>query len=441
MTTTPRKATLNLDLNEAYVPVVLDFAEGCTKAFNLTDGDAARVRLACEEVFSHLCSVAKTGSKVAIEARNEIYQMEIAFLFKADSFDPYAFNLTADVKPEEEQMDGIGLLIASRSVDRFSIRHSRFDGLSLVLTKGKTYPPYQDGSHKIPPLKGFIVRRPDSEMAKGFARTGVGHYDDLSFPPLFRTPARMVDMLSHGDYGALVATGTGTQGAEVGGGIVWRPVGKAMIEFYGPYVFDQSQREGMAQALVDGLLASIAKTDATGIFGRCTTPDLPGQYFEPLGAIEYGAGKDAARLTTFHYRQLKEDEGAHVWADPLLKPFLQEAYQRLFLPREIMETAFEGETVNPHSVVSVEFDRQRDSATLRPVWDGVDRARNIGGHVRMLKEEGLNSIFFELDLGSPWQAKMAPALYENGFTPVLLLPYAGQVDLVIFQHSDRDRRW
>lgn len=436
MTMMPLSATLSLDLNDAFMALVLDFGKGCARAFGLTEGDAARVRLACEEVFGYLCHAGKGGSEVTLEAKNTVYEMEIRFAFKGRFFDPYAFNLTATVRPEEGHTDNLGLLIASRSVDRFSIRHDGTSGVTLVLTKEKTYPPWQaDESKKALPLKEPVIRKPDSEAVKRFVRSGAAYYDALSFPPFFRSPARMLDMISQGDYHALVTTGTGTQGGEVGGGIIWRPVGKAMVEFYGPYVFNQPQHPDLAQALVDGFLGAIAKTNASGTFGRYTTADLPHGYFEPLGAISYCLDTGARQSSRFHYRQLKEDEGSHVWAHPQLKPFLIKAYHRLFLPRGIMDASFDGETQNPHSVLSVEFDRLRGSVTIRPVWDGADGTQNIAGHVGILKGEAVENIFFELDLGSPWQAKLAPALFKNGFMPELVLPYAGQADVVIFQHT------
>jgi hypothetical protein len=123
-----------------------------------------------------------------------------------------------------------------------------------------------------------------------------------------------------------------------------------------------------------------------------------------------------------------------VWAGEQLKPFLQAVYDRLYLPREIVSTIFEGEKLAPHSVFSVKFDRPLNSVTIRPVWDGEDQAENIAGHLKILQEEGLTNIFFYLDLGVSWQARLVPALFINSFRPVLLLPYAGHSDVVVFQH-------
>ncbi len=47
--------------------------------------------------------------------------------------------------------------------------------------------------------------------------------------------------------------------------------------------------------------------------------------------------------------------------------------------------------------------------------------------------EGLHNVFFVLDLSQAWQAAFAGALLPNGFEPCLILPYAGEGDLLVFQ--------
>jgi hypothetical protein len=429
-----RRASITLDLNSSFIPLILNFAEESAKAFGFTDSDVLRVRLASEEIFGYLCHTTKAGSEVTVEALNMLYHMEIRFTFKARSFDPYAFNLTALVMPDEGQTENLGLLIGSRSVDRFSIVQGQPDGLVLSLVKDKTYPPFLESERvQGTPLKGFVVKKPDDEMVKRFVHSGVSQYDETNFPPSFRLPGRMVDMITQGDYQLLVACGTGMQGGEVGGGIIWRFMGKAMIQFYGPYVFSQSLRIDIARALVDAFLSAVAKTDRSGAFGHCTTADLPREYFEPIGDIEYRLESGGKQMSSFFYRQLKEDTGSNVWAGEQLGPFLHTVYDRLYLPRRIVPAMFEGEKLAPHSVFSVKFDRPLNAATIRPVWDGEDHAKNIAGHVNILQEEGLTNIFFYLDLGVSWQAKLVPALFANSFRPVLLLPYAGHADVVVFQ--------
>lgn len=437
MNNTARKASLVLDLSPSFTPLILDFTENAAKAFGLTDSDAARVRLAGEEVFGYLCQTAKTGSEITVEALNNLYNIEIRFTFKARSFDPYAFNITASVSPEDGQMENLGLLIGSRSVDRFSIMHGQADGLILSLVKNKTYPSLPaEVCKQVIHLDGFSIIKPDDEMVKQFVRNGVCHCEITTFPPAFRIPARMADMVTHGDYHLLVACGTGIQAGDIGGGIVWHYVGKGMIQFYGPYIFDQPLHADIARMLVDSFLSVVAKTGRSGTFGHYTTPDLPPGYFEFLGQIMYRLEDGTDQVRQYFYRQLKEDTGSHVWASEQLEPFLDEMYSRLCLPRRITPASFEGEKRDSHSVFSVKFDRSRSSVNIKPVWDGEDCADNLAAHVRAFREEDLENIYFDLDLGISWQAKLIPVLFADGFKPVLLLPYAGHADIVIFQYGE-----
>ena len=71
--------------------------------------------------------------------------------------------------------------------------------------------------------------------------------------------------------------------------------------------------------------------------------------------------------------------------------------------------------------------------TLHPVWPGADMETNVAQHLKLLTQEGLRNIFFRVDLGQAWQADFAPALLQNGFLARLVLPYAGEGDLVVFQ--------
>jgi hypothetical protein len=118
-------------------------------------------------------------------------------------------------------------------------------------------------------------------------------------------------------------------------------------------------------------------------------------------------------------------------------PFLHARYDGLVLPREILTSIWEGERRDTHSALTVRFDRPAQIVRLRPAWDGEDAARNIADHVRVLTDEGFANIFFEMDLGRPWQCLMTPALLERGFAPALLLPNAGEGDVVVFQLRDQ----
>ncbi len=431
----PQKVSLKAELNEGFLPLVLAFAEETAKAFGLGSLESDKVRLAGEEIFLYLCRKAQPGQTIEIEARNGIYYLQMEFLFAPLMLDPHALNLTANVAPDEEGLENLGLLIASRSVDRFHIRQAPGNALALVLIKEKAYPEAAGEAPDAPPsLDALSFSSPDAAVLKRFARSVCRSYTEEFFPSPYRYPAKLADMVGGGEYRAVTATGTGKQAWQIGGGLLWRAVGKGMIEFFGPYIFDGHRSREIATGLIDHLLGQVAKGDATFVATSHGTPELPRDYFEVLGEIELRLPDGGVRPSPFFYRQLNEDAGCQVWAHPELTPFLRARYDRLFLPREILPIAWEGEKRDPHSAFTVQFDRPQRTARLWPVWDGEDAAAILADHIRVLSAEGLINIFVEIDLGRPWQGLLTPPLLRTGFVPALLMPNAGQGDIVVFQY-------
>jgi hypothetical protein len=444
MSLSGRGISLKTLLDEAFLPVALSFTEKSVRAFGFGAAEADRIRLASEEIFLYLCQIAK-DRPCEIEVSNGVYCVKARFLFDAVAFDPYALNFTARITPDEQGFKSLGLLIASRSVDQFYIQHGLNEGIGFVLIKEKNYTDVADEAPADTPvaLEDFTISTPDNATIKRFVRKVCNGYEEIYFPSRYRYPAKVADMAASGDYHLLVATGRGRvaapaggawrAGQEIGGGLLWRRVGRGMIEFFGPYIFDTMQKKEIAAGLADHFLGQVAKTNATFAATSYATSDLPAGYFETLGDIEFRLPGKGVRQCPFFYRQLHEDMGSQVWSHPDLVPFLRSRYDHLVLPREILTSKWEGERRNAHSVLTVRFDRPASTARLRPAWDGEDAAQNIVDHVTVLTNEGFANIFFDLDLGQSWQCFMTQVLLENGFAPALLLPDAGEGDIVVFQ--------
>ncbi len=428
-----RRFSLHAGLNLGYVRLVTTFVEESARAFGLQSEDAMKLTLAAEEIFAYLCRAGRADGGLAVEAADGNYYVQITFLFQDPEFDPRGFNLTAHVSLEDaEGLEEMGLLIASRTVDRFHIAGNPRQGLELVLTQEKSYPAIDD--LKVPeirPMERFSIKTPDTEGLKLFSRLTAACYPDDRCLPAFRFPGKIADMISSGEYGAAVAV---SPEGQIGGGIFWHWVGDKTVESFGPYLFNQPASLGLAQALFDSCLERIAKTEAIGLIHRCSATALPEGYFESLGSVDVVRPDGATESRPVCYRQLNEDLGCRVWVHPDLEGFLRSEYRRLFLARDMQITRYEGERRPAHSVFAPRFDRANGRITLQPVWDGRDVADNLAQHVRILKAEGLPNIFFELDLAFAWHANLTPALLASDFRPRLVLPYGGEADVVVFQY-------
>jgi anti-sigma regulatory factor (Ser/Thr protein kinase) len=427
------QVSLNVYPRLEFLPIATSFVEKASTAFGLAATEALALTLATEEVFTYLCGAAAVDTEVLISCRGHGYYVEEEIAFKAQEFDMRAFNLTSASSFENEGCAReTGLLIASRMVDLFRFTESG-QRLCLTLVKEKAYPPFSGESILLTkPLKEYTVRAPEPEELKALVSLTNSHYQHHLIPSSFSYPGKVVDMVAAGDYHAAVAVDA--RGV-IGGGLVWRRESPKMVEFYGPYLFAQPPESAMAEALMDACLHDLARTDTLGLISRHPTPDIPVNYFEPLGSVAFLQVDGTLLEVTACYRHLEEDLGSAVWADPRLEPFLTREYRRLAFAREIRTVEDAGESSWPFSVLSAEFDRSQARVTLRPVWWGRDSGETVACHVETLRREGLPCLLFEMDLGKAWQTRFSPALLDNGFEPRLVIPYGGTGDIVVFEHT------
>lgn len=425
------RVSIRLPVALPHLPALRTFLEESARAFGFPPQDGFRMALAGEEIFSHLCSLDAEGGRIEVEIERGGPQLRADFLFRGEHFDPWAFNIGARITLEDEaSLDGLGLLMASRAVDHFSI-HPRSDGrVGVRLVKEKTYPP-------TPPAAPFssvssgrcLVQNACDETIRRFVARLRTAGPAGGTPGFLDSAGRVIDMVESGEYGMVVAV---DERQEVVGGALWHPLSERTTECFGPYLVG-TEEGAVAQDLLDTLIGRIAKTHAVCLICRWAGPALPRGAFELLGRLAGPTATGTGRETPVLCRFLKEDLGCRVWTTPELAPYLEEQYERLSLPRTLDTARDEGENRSPHSVFSTRIDRERGEATIRPVLAGLDEEENLGRHVSALSAEGITDIRFELDLASARQALLAPALRRGGFAPRLVMPYAGLGDIVVWQ--------
>ncbi|MEW6364382.1 MAG: hypothetical protein AB1714_07050 [Acidobacteriota bacterium] len=431
MSVPSRGLRLTVNADDRFLQVATSFVEKASLALGLDERAALDLTLASEEIFTYVCHKASPGALISLASRGGGYYVEVDFGFEAREFNMQAFNLTSRVaRRADESLEETGLVIASRMVDRF---HFSQDGrrLRITLVKERSYPAVE--ALPLPeskPLSMFAIREPDPEEVKLCVRLVLRDYPPQAIPFSFRSPGKIADMVSCGELRAAIAV---DRGGSVGGGIVWRWRGSKLVQSFGPYLFAQTIESGVGKALVDACLTSIARTPAIGIISHSLASDLAAGFFEPLGTVTIRLKDGRVHENALYYRHLEEDLGLAVWSDPAIEPFLRREYERLAFAREIRTVRDDGEAA-AYAVLSAGLDREAARATLHPIWWGRDSRETLAAHVNMLQKEGLPNIYFEMDIGRAWHCHFAPALMECGFEPRLLLPYAGEGDLVVFQH-------
>ncbi|MGC8493375.1 MAG: hypothetical protein ACP5SH_16730 [Syntrophobacteraceae bacterium] len=429
---------LSVDAEEIYLPVVTAFVEKAAFCFGLGELESLQLTLAAEEVFMHLCrKAAHPGRPLQIACANGGYFAQAVFSLPTDSFDLKSFNITTDISLDDEAgLESMGLVIASRSVDRFLLESETGGGLRLTLIKEKSYPPLPSPVEPAvaAELSKSALRAAAPEELKYISRLAVSCYETSALSDILLHPGRLSDMIAAGEYECLAAVGAS---GEIGGACFWRRLGENMVECFGPYIFNQPPTSTMTEELLEGCIGAVARSRAVGIVAIGPPPGFPKRQFELLGSFESYSPDGASAPVEAWYRMLGEDMGATAWVHPDIEPFVRGEYEKLVLPREVRVEHPSGESISRHSVIFAEFDRPRGRVTLRPMWPGADASENIARHLNLMKNENIPNIHFALDLGRAWQSVFVPGLLETGFEARCVLPYAGKGDVVILQYGGK----
>jgi hypothetical protein len=343
-------------------------------------------------------------------------------------------NIASAVAADREcDLEEMGLMIASRSVDRLHLTVEKGNRVSLAVTREKAYPRTAETIPLPEAPESVTLETPDQEGVKRFALLVGQAYAEKDRPSFFDYPGKVADMVAGGEFHCLAAM---NPKREIVGGILFGDRSERIVHSFGPYLFHRGEGRRTGEALLEACLGRIARSKALGLLSLSGLPPALEGQFEPLGSLSYHAHGKAPVPRPFFFRHLHEDPGCEVWSMGEFTAWLEGQYGRLVLAREIRTVRAMGETHAGASLLAAELARERAEAVLRPLLPGVDLAANVERHIRFLTGDGFCNLFFELDLGVPWQSELIPVLMGHGFEPGILLPFAGQADLVIFQHAD-----
>jgi hypothetical protein len=252
-------------------------------------------------------------------------------------------------------------------------------------------------------------------------------------PPFLNSPGMTANMFAAGHLNAILVT----SGDWIMGGLLWRPLTDACLELYGPYLFGDDPDDRGVTLLMDGVIARISRTNCRGLVRRQGVLAGHERFFDFLGELQLSGVTGAAAHSTYYYRHLREESGGAVYCSGSLAAFLGDQYGRLCLPRQLRETSTDHSLLRDASVLAVELEYARSLSVIRPLCAGKDMAANLTTHLNLLRGEGIINFLVEINTGRSEDTAFASALDETGFVPRLLIPDAGQGDLVIYDHSGR----
>ena len=420
-----------------FLPAVTQCVETAAVSFGLGVNESLKLPLAAEEIFSYLCMRVCRGAPLEVLCVGCLSYVRIEFHFSVSTLDMGALNMTTAVSLDgDDDISEMGLVIASRTVDRLYITTGIQNRVVLSMEEDKDYPKLADISLKSVDLHDVLtVVAPDTEDIKRFAmQMGICAHDPLR-PSFFNYPGKVADMVAADHCRALTAR---DDAGTIAGGILYRTLTEKIIEVFKPCIFHPPREEEIASMLVEACISKTAKTKAVGLVNLTGLPASIQPQFETLGSLTYHQESGAPLVSPAFCRLLHEDPGCQVWTDPTLKDYLEQEYNRLFLARDIREVRNLGETQTGSSIFATELRRERSEAFLRPLWPGNDLTSNLKRHMELCKKESLLNIFFTVDMGISWHASIIPILMSQHFTPKVIIPFAGQADLVIFQYDESE---
>lgn len=424
-------ATARIPFNVPFLPLAMEFAERGARGFGYGDREAAGLVLAMEELFSFYSRRAAADAAADIELQDQGYRLSLSLSFPAANPDMRAFNLTWRASHDsEESLDMLGPMIAARCVSSLRLEFGARERVSIRLTRDREYaaapavelpPPGLTGTPRL-----VTPCRDDLRHFAAMVTTAAPPF----VPPFLARPAMAADMLAAGHLNALLALNSDW----IVGGLLWRPLTEQCSELYGPYLFTPDPDERVLTMLMDEAIGRISHSRSRGVLRRQGPLRDHERFFDFLGDLELaGTGGETSRCS-YYYRQLREENGGVVYCGPRLASFLGDQYDRLCLPRQLRESS-DDQQRRDASVLAVELDCPRGLATLRPLCAGRDMADNLAAHLRLLGDEGISTFIVEINTGRGEETVFADALEQTGFVPRLLVPDAGQGDLVVYQHA------
>ncbi len=426
-----KSVSLTIQADTAWIPLVQSIVELGCPVLGLDSSKTLRLTIATEEIVSHLATTAP-GIEIECTLTTGGWHVLAGFSFKADPSDLWAMNLVASSDLSiSANIDHMGLLLASRMVDDFSL-HLHQGVVHLSLRQDCTYPAITPEQANLIEVKDqlSITTNPESAILKEACTRALNLYPAHKVHQAFNSPGKFVDMVNKSDLNTAIALDP--HGA-LAGMICWHSQRTQSVSFFGPYIFAKNDR--VAELLTEHLLHAVARTAATGLFSEIATDQLPTNDFESMGHLLLQTENDKPIRQNCWYRHLQEDPGASVWAHPTMVQFLKETYDRHVLMRDIKITDGKGETLPERSVFSARLQPDLHKASLLPMLLGADADDCVKQHIKALNAENYTNIFFRIDLAYGWQATLGGILMNHGFVPQLVLPYGGQSDVVIFQYE------
>ena len=416
----PSNITLTLPLTNKLLPFLQRSVEEASLAWGLDKKGALRLTLGAEEMYAFLLAQVKTPefSRMEVNISDEGAWVELRFLLPRGVLPLEAFNLVprGGAMPEHAQ----GLFLAARMVSFLRVEPKGQD-LEIALCENRSYPLGKAMPAKVSSSGPWRICSPGAPEAQELADRAAARPPEER-PSFVLSQGMAADLLGSPFWGAQVALDAQNR---VGAGLFWERRGK-MAFLHGPWNF--SSFPSLGEELLDAALGKLYGQHLEGVILLNPPQEAPRHRFEILGHLPRKGGL----LQEVLYCSLREDTGGPLYLHASLEKTLEEMTERLSLPREIRSSEPLPHQIPEASALGVHMDLPRKEAHLFCLAPGRDGRENLLSHLEILRSQGMEEIFFLLDLGQFEDLPMGGFLMEAEFCPELLLPWAGKGDLLLW---------
>ena len=422
---------LNVELIPERMPVVVAFAESAAKSAGLAAAETTMLALSTEELFLALCS-SIPGAGITVRFQDRRYAADLLFQVPQPP-DLRIFNITS--RPDHETEEGLaemGLFLASRACDQFSIRQMELGGWEIMLRKERSYPAPVQQSQPHPAVQTWqLTTTPAPDLVKQFSTLIADSYAACQFPEEFTPPGRLLDKLASNEYGIILAQG---EQGELAGGLIWHADEGRMVACFGPYLAAPTEPEQLAIALCEKVAEQFGRSNRLGLVLYAPQRPPVAAGFEAAGSLAIPGG-----TIWTGYRMLAEEFGADAAVAAELLPFYTDWCSSMALARNIRTYHDDGETANGLTLFATRLNRSTGMARLTPLLVGRDAEAVLEEHLQLLNQEQFSAIYCTIDTGRPFDARLAPHLLKRGFTPRMLVPWGGTGDLIYLHRAGGSR--
>jgi anti-sigma regulatory factor (Ser/Thr protein kinase) len=420
---------LHLSAGLDILPEVIAFMEAIAHEQALSQAVCLKMQLAAEEVIAALTP----GAGVEIAFAEKADRITLRLTCHPRGMDLCAFNLAW--RPDlETGTAGLGLALASRYVDSFSLQSDDGGRLHLLFSVNKVFDRTLAAPEAIAPWRFYRMIKPTPE---NILTTGQRLYHQAaaagSNPRDFH-PDRLAALVAAEQlFGTLAETETG----EIVGACFCIPAGTRMLDGFGPFVFSPTERQRMARDLACHTLERVARKPYSGVLTTHFDNDcFPAEFFIPAGRrgdMPSDSHDRSRRAPAWHF-PLSDDTGGALYYHSAVGTFIREAMDLQDLPRTLLDIAAQAAVPSRHpSVFSTTLDRGAGTAALRLLMGGADLEANADAHLAYFAQEGIALCQAFLDLARPADAALIPVLLQRQFVPCLLLPGGGDGDLLVLE--------